>query len=159
MAFYFGLLSAPFTYWDCRHGGINPADFTPGTRSSHYLHDFITTSHPESSQRAHNLSTAMEVWKHLVGLPLHPGKWVGPSTVLVVLCIELDSVNQVAPFPLRSCHPPVKLSFCLRFKIKASKVRLFHPHWRWPAFSLCGPLCEDLYRSYWGAIYQVPYFS
>ena len=31
-----------------------------------------------------------------LGLPVHPGKCVGPSTVLVGLGIELDSVNQVA---------------------------------------------------------------
>ena len=32
----------------------------------------------------------------LLGLSLLPGKCVGPSIVLVVLGIELDSVNQVA---------------------------------------------------------------
>ena len=58
----------------------------------HYLDDFNTMGPSESSQCAHNLRTALTVCKHL-GLPLHPGKCVGPSTVLVVLGIELDSVN------------------------------------------------------------------
>ena len=69
----------------------------------HYLDDFITAGPPESSQCAHNLSAAIAVCRRL-GLPLHPGKCVGPSTVLVVLGIELDSVNQVARLP------PEKLS-------------------------------------------------
>ena len=34
-----------------------------------------------------------------LGLPFHPGKWVEPSTALVVLGIELDSVKQVARLP------------------------------------------------------------
>jgi len=69
----------------------------------HYLDDFITASPPESSQCAHNLSIAVSVCRRL-GLPLHTGKCVGPSTVLVVLGIELDSFNQIA------CLPAEKLS-------------------------------------------------
>ena len=64
----------------------------------HYLDDFITASPPESSQCAHNLSIAVSVSRHL-GLPLHPSKCVGPSTVLMVLGIELDSFNQIARLP------------------------------------------------------------
>lgn len=53
----------------------------------HYLDDFITVAPPpESSQCAHNLSTTIAVCKCL-GLPLHPGKYVCPSTVLVVFGI------------------------------------------------------------------------
>ena len=52
----------------------------------------------ESSQCAHNLSTAIAVCKHL-GFPLHTGKCVGHLTVLVVLGIVLDSVHQVARLP------------------------------------------------------------
>ena len=58
----------------------------------------MTVGPPESSQYAHNLSTAIAVCKRFC-LPLHPGNCVGPSTVLVVLGIELDSVSQVAPLP------------------------------------------------------------
>ena len=61
----------------------------------HYLDDFITAGTPQSLQCTQNLATAMQVFQRL-GLPLHPGKCVGPSTVLVVLGIELDYFNQVA---------------------------------------------------------------
>ena len=64
----------------------------------HYLDDFITAGPAQSSQCAQNLATALQVC-HRLGLPLHPDKCVGPSTVLVVLGIELDSVNQVARLP------------------------------------------------------------
>jgi len=64
----------------------------------HYLDDFITAGPPESSQCAHNLSIAESVCRRL-GLALHPGKCVGPSTVLGVLGIELDSFNQIARLP------------------------------------------------------------
>jgi len=64
----------------------------------HYLDNFITAGPTQSLQCAQNLATALEVCQWL-GLPLHPGKCVGPSTVLIVLGIELDSVNQVAPLP------------------------------------------------------------
>ena len=66
----------------------------------HYLDDFITASPPESSQCAHNLIIAVSVCRRL-GLPLQPGNCVGPSTVLVVLGIELDSVNQIARLPAK----------------------------------------------------------
>ena len=61
----------------------------------HYLDDFITAGPPRSLQCAQNLATAMEVCQRL-GLPLHPGKCVGPSTVLTVLGIKLDSSNQAS---------------------------------------------------------------
>ena len=64
----------------------------------HYLDDFITAGPPASTQCAKNLSTALAVCDQL-GLPLHPGKCVGPAPVLTVLGIELDSVNQVAHLP------------------------------------------------------------
>ena len=64
----------------------------------HYLDGFITAGPAQSSQCAQNLATALEVC-HRLGLPLHPVKCIGPSTRLVVLGIELDSVNQVAHLP------------------------------------------------------------
>ena len=64
----------------------------------HYLDDFITAGLPWSLQCAQNLATAMEVCQRL-GLPLHPGKCVGPSMVLTVMGIELDSYHQVARLP------------------------------------------------------------
>ena len=99
LALPFGLRSSPFIFnaiadlveWILVHSYQIP-DLL------HYLDDFITMGPPESSQCAHNLRTTLAVCKRL-GLPLHPGKCVGPSTVLVVLGIELDSVNQVARLP------------------------------------------------------------
>ena len=61
----------------------------------HYLDNFNTAGTPQFLQCTQNLATAMQVFQRL-GLPLHPGKCVGPSTVLVVLGIKLDYFNQVA---------------------------------------------------------------
>ena len=58
----------------------------------HHLDDFITAGPPNSAQCYHNLLTAQSVCQKL-GLPLHPGKCVGPATCLVVLGIELDSLE------------------------------------------------------------------
>ena len=56
----------------------------------YYLDDFITVGPLNRLKCAHNLSTAIAVW----------GKCVGPLTVLVVLGIEVDSVNQIACLPI-----------------------------------------------------------
>ena len=50
---------------------------------------------PDSPQFALNSSTALKVCECL-GLSLHPGEGVGPSYVMIVLGIELDSLAQVA---------------------------------------------------------------
>ena len=64
----------------------------------HYLDDFLTADPARSNQCANNLQTALAVCRSL-GLPLHPGKCIGPLTCLTVLGIELDSVQQVARLP------------------------------------------------------------
>ena len=64
----------------------------------HYLDDYITAGSSNSPQCHHNLSTAASLCATL-GLPFHPAKFVGPTTCLVALGIELDSVNQVARLP------------------------------------------------------------
>ena len=61
----------------------------------HYLDDFITASPPNTDEYAINLNMSVTVWKSL-GLPLHPDECLAPSSVLVVLGIELDSNDQVA---------------------------------------------------------------
>ena len=89
----FGLRSAPFIFnsiadmveWIVVHSYQIP-DLL------HCLDDFITAGPPQSLQCAHNLATARQFCQRL-GLPLHPAKCVGPSTVLVVLGIKLDSFN------------------------------------------------------------------
>jgi len=65
----------------------------------HYLDDFITAGPPDTNQCAENLSISMTVCSSL-GLPLHLDKCIGPSTRLVVLGIELDSMAQVARLPM-----------------------------------------------------------
>ena len=65
----------------------------------HYLDDFITAGPLDSNQCAENLATSIVVCRTL-GLPLHPDKYIGPSTRLVVLGIELDSVAPVARLPV-----------------------------------------------------------
>ena len=53
---------------------------------------------PNSPLCAQYLSIAKQVC-HTLGLPLHPLKCVGPSSVMVVLSTELDSVAQIARLP------------------------------------------------------------
>ena len=64
----------------------------------HYLDDFITAGPADSLQCSHNLQTSLAICRSL-GLPLHPNKCIGPSTRLVVLGIELDSLDQTARLP------------------------------------------------------------
>ena len=64
----------------------------------HYLDDFITAGPADSLQCSHNLQTLQAVC-HSLGLPLHPDKCIGPSTHLVVLGIELDSLDQTTRLP------------------------------------------------------------
>jgi len=99
LALPFSLRSAPFIFnsiadlveWILVHSHHIPVLL-------HFLDDFITAGPPDSPQCAHNLAVALAVCKRL-GLPLHPGKCVGPATVLVVLRIELDCVSQIARLP------------------------------------------------------------
>ena len=99
LALPFGLRSAPYIFnsvadmveWIL----LNPHHVSD---LMHYLDDFITAGPPDSAQCSLNLHTALSVCKKL-GLPLHPGKRVGPSTQLVVLGIELDSVELCAHLP------------------------------------------------------------
>ena len=64
----------------------------------HYLDDFLTAGPAGANQCAQNLQTSLAVCR-LLGLPLHPGKCIGPVTCLVVLGIELDSIDQSARLP------------------------------------------------------------
>ena len=95
----FGLRSAPFIFdsiaslveWIL----LNNHDVSDLV---HYLDDFITAGPPNTDRCARNLSTALNCCTAL-GLPLHPDKCQGPATTLIVLGIELDSVNQTARLP------------------------------------------------------------
>ena len=99
LALPFGLRSAPFIFnsvadmveWIILNR-YNVADLM------HYLDDFLTAGPAGTDQCAQNLQTSLTVCRSL-GLPLHPGKCIGPVTRLVVLGIELDSIEQSARLP------------------------------------------------------------
>lgn len=99
LALPFGLRSAPYIFnsvaelveWIIRNKH-NVPDLM------HYLDDFITAGPANSQQCSQNLQTSLAVCRSL-GLPLHPSKCIGPSTCLVVLGIELDSLEQTARLP------------------------------------------------------------
>jgi len=99
LALSFGLRSAPYIFtavadmveWIIRNN-YKVADLM------HYLDDFITAGPADSLHCAQNLQTSLAVCRSL-GLPLHPDKCIGPSTRLVVLGIELDSLDQTASLP------------------------------------------------------------
>ena len=61
----------------------------------HYLDDFILAAPANSSICASNLHVAVSVVARL-GLPLHPKKYLGPASCMVVLGIELHTVAQIA---------------------------------------------------------------
>lgn len=95
----FGLRSAPYIFnsvaemveWIL----INKYQVSPLV---HYLDDFITAGPPGMNQCGQNLSTALQVCTEL-GLPLHPDKYAGPVSVLIVMGIEIYSLAQVARLP------------------------------------------------------------
>ena len=70
----------------------------------HYLDDFATAGPADSLRCSQNLQTFLAVSRSL-GLPLHPHKCIGPSTHLVVLGIELDSLDQTARLPAENSNP------------------------------------------------------
>lgn len=92
LALPFGLRSAPYIFtaiadlleWTvkCNYR----VDFL-----EHYLDDFHTLDSPDSSQFKHNLATCIKLLSDW-GAPLHPDKLEGPSVVMTVIGIELDSL-------------------------------------------------------------------
>ena len=64
----------------------------------HYLDDFHTLSPPNSQTCQQNLDTCIQQFQDW-GIPLHPDKLEGPSTLLTVLGIELDSLLLQARLP------------------------------------------------------------
>ena len=98
----------------------------------HYLDDFITAGPPGAQQCAFNLRTALSVCGSL-GLPLHPGKCVGPATRMVVLGIELDSEQQAARLPAEKLEALRELihawrsrRWCTRRQLKSLIGHLHH---------------------------------
>ena len=93
LALTFGLCSAPYILnwvadlveWIIRNK-YSVADLM------HYLDDFITAGPADSFQCSQHLQTLLAICRSLA-LPIHPNKCIGPSTCLVVLGIELDSLD------------------------------------------------------------------
>jgi len=64
----------------------------------HYLGNFITAGPAGSLQCSQHLQTSLAICRSL-GFPLHPNKCISPSTHMVVLGIELDSLEETARLP------------------------------------------------------------
>ena len=64
----------------------------------HYLDDFLIIGPPSSDECSHGLSLCRDLCSHL-GVPLAPSKIVGPTTRLVFLGIELDTIAMEARLP------------------------------------------------------------
>ena len=92
MALPFGLCSTPYIFFSV-------ADLVEWVLKKqydvsfllHYLDDFHTLGPPNSQTCQKNLDTCIQQFKDW-GIPLHPDKLEGPSTLLTVLGIELDSL-------------------------------------------------------------------
>ena len=89
MALPFGLRSAPYIF-------SSVSDLVERVLKNqydvslllHYLDDFHTLGPPNSQTCQQNLATCIQQFQDC-GIPLHPDKLEGPSTVLTVLGIEL----------------------------------------------------------------------
>ncbi len=121
LALPFGLRSAPFIFnsiadlveWILR------TNYAVSDLTSDYLDDYITAGPPHLPQCARNLAVASSVCKRL-GLPLHPDKTEGPTTCLIVLGIELDSILQIA------AEEMVQKKWCTRTQLESLVGKLHH---------------------------------
>ena len=109
LALPFGLRSAPFIF----NSVADLVEWILKTNHSiqdllHYLDDYITAGPADSRQCEINLNKAIAVCSRL-GLPLHPGKCIGPASCLVVLGIEVDSLQQIARLPADKLQSLVQL--------------------------------------------------
>ena len=93
-----GLRSAPFIFssvadallWIMQQNGV--------TWGIHYLDDFLTIGLPYSDECLHNISIMHTICEK-AGMPIEHRKSEGPSTSLVFLGIEIDSVRGVLRLP------------------------------------------------------------
>ena len=98
----------------------------------HYQDDFIILAPGDSPECAISVVIAREVFGRL-GLPLHPDKCTGPTTCLVFLGIELDSVRQLARLPLEKFTATLELlqrwaakRWCTRTELESLIGSLHH---------------------------------
>ena len=99
MALPFGLRSAPYIFSSV----ADLVEWVLKTRYDvsfllHYLDDFHTLGLPNSQTCQPNLDTCIQQFQDW-GIPLQPDKLEGPSTLLTVLGIELDSLLLQARLP------------------------------------------------------------
>jgi len=98
MALPFGLRSAPKLFtaladaleWILMANGIRFV--------WHYLDDYITVGSPASGECAFNLNLIVHICQ-LLGIPLAVAKQVGPTTCIIYLGIEVDSIAMVLRLP------------------------------------------------------------
>ena len=145
LALTFGLPSAHFIFnsvadmveWLVRHAH-NVSDLM------HYLDDFITAGPPESSQCEDNMAKSLAACI-VLRLHLHPDKCIGPSSCLLVLGIELDSIAQVARLPedklfalQELIHSWCNCCWCNRRQLKSLIGHLHHAaKVVWPGRTFC----------------------
>lgn len=99
LALPFGLRSAPYIF-NAVASMVNwiLVNNYNVTNLVHYLDDFIMVGPANGDTCKVNLAKSIDVCSKL-GVPLHPHKCVGPDTSIVILGIELDSINQTARLP------------------------------------------------------------
>ena len=90
---------------------------------AHYLDDFIIVEAPNSEQCLRNQTILFETCKEL-GIPLAPHKSVGPTTCLISLGIEIDSVAMELRLPCDKLHRLKELLSKWQFKKVCSKEQL-----------------------------------
>ena len=105
----FGLRSAPKIFnavadalqWVIKEHGVSFLE--------HYLDDFITIGSPSSNECHNNMDTLFHVC-NILGVPLAEDKTVHPTTSIVFLGIEIDSVEQELRLPVDKLS---RISSCL----------------------------------------------
>lgn len=133
LALPFGLRSAPFIF----NSIADMVEWILTVNYSvrhllHYLDDFLSLAPAGSSECATSVATARSVFSRL-GLPLHPSKCEGPTTVLTFLGIELNSTTQTARLPppklvatLQLLHQWACKKWCTRKELESLIGSLHH---------------------------------
>ena len=94
----FGLRSAPLIFTALADGLQWVLEQRGVSYIAHYLDDFITIGPPNSNQCFRNLHIITETCREL-GIPLAPHKLVGPTTCIVFLGIEIDTITMELRLP------------------------------------------------------------
>ena len=87
-------VSSIYLYMYSRFSGVG----SQAKLRCHLPDDFHTLGPPGSSDCQQNLDRSIDCFSKL-GIPLNPDKLEGPSTCLIILGIELDSLNLQANLP------------------------------------------------------------